>query len=76
MAYSKQELLNLPVQEKQGLAEELWNSIDEGLLSVIDEEIAFVNERLKMHEANPQNGLNCLEFKNMIKEKYGFWYHC
>ena len=53
MAYSKQELLNLPVQEKQGLAEELWNSIDEGLLPVIDEEIAFVNERLKMHEANP-----------------------
>ena len=76
MSYSKEELLNLPVQEKQGLAEELWNSIDEGLLSVINEEIAFVNERLKMHEAKTQNGLNCLEFKNMTKEKNGFWCHC
>ena len=69
-------MLNLPVQEKQGLAKELWNSIVEGLLPVIDEEKAFVNERLKKHEANTENRLNWVEFKNMTKEKYGFWYHC
>lgn len=70
MSYNKEELLNLPVKEKQELAEALWNSIDEELLPVTEEEISFARERLKMHEANPAEGMNWDDFKIKIKEKY------
>jgi len=65
-------LLSLPVNEKVALAEELWSSVEEKLMPVTDEEIAFAEERLKMHETNPNEGMSLEELKNYFAEKYGF----
>lgn len=72
MPYNKDELLALPVAEKVKLAEELWSSIENELSPITEEEIAFAEERLKMHEANPDEGLTIEEFKKHFAEKYGF----
>lgn len=72
MAYNKEELLNLPVNKKQELAEALWNSIDDELLPVTEDEITFAMDRLKMHEANKAEGMSRSEFKSKIQQKYGF----
>jgi len=65
-------LLSLPVNEKVALAEELWSSVEEKLMPLTDEEIAFAEERLKMHETNPNEGMSLEELKNYFAEKYGF----
>ena len=52
MAYNKEELLKLPVSEKQELAEALWNSIDDELLPVTEDEILFAEERYQQHLKN------------------------
>ena len=72
MPYNKKELLSLPVDEKVALAEELWSSVEEELMPVTDEEIAFAEERLRMHEANPNEGVSLEELKKYFAEKYGF----
>ena len=64
--------MSLPVNEKVALAEELWSSVEEKLMPVTDEEIAFAEERLKMHETNPNEGMSLEELKNYFAEKYGF----
>jgi len=64
--------LSLPVNEKVALAEELWSSVEEKLMPLTDEEIAFAEERLKMHETNPNEGMSLEELKNYFAEKYGF----
>jgi putative addiction module component (TIGR02574 family) len=72
MAYNKEELLKLPVSEKQELAEALWNSIDDELLPVTEEEIAFVETRYQQHLKNPEEGFTWEEFREKVKKKYGF----
>lgn len=72
MSYNKKELLSLPLAEKIALAEELWSSVEEELMPITDEELAFAEERLKMHEANPDEGMTVEEFKKYFSEKYGF----
>ena len=72
MSYNKKELLSLPAEEKITLAEELWSSVEEELMPVTDEEIAFAEERLKMHEANPNKGMSNDELKKYFADKYGF----
>ncbi|MEP6512369.1 MAG: addiction module protein [Parafilimonas sp.] len=72
MPYNKEELLSLPPEEKVALAEELWGSVEEELLQITDDEISFAKERLKMHEANPNEGMSLEEFKKYFSEKYGF----
>ena len=72
MSYNKKELLSLPVDEKVALAEELWSSVEEELMPVTEEEIAFAEERLRMHEANPNEGMSLEELKKYFAEKYGF----
>ena len=72
MPYNKKELLALPPEEKIELAEELWSSVEEELLPVTDEEIAFAEERLKTHQANPDEGMSMEELKKYFAEKYGF----
>ncbi len=72
MPYNKEELMNLPIKEKQELAEALWNSIEDNLLPVTEDEIAFAEERLKLHEANPSSSLTLEELKNKIQKQYGF----
>jgi putative addiction module component (TIGR02574 family) len=53
MPVNKEELLALSATEKTALAEALWGSVENELLPITDEEVAFTEERLKMHEANP-----------------------
>jgi len=72
MAYDKTELLALPDEEKLALAEELWGRVEEKLMPITEDDIAFAEERLKMHEANPNEALAWDEVREKIKAKYGF----
>lgn len=72
MPYNKEELLNLPVDEKLELVEALWDRIDDDLLPVTKEEIAFAKERLQLHNENPSDGMSWKELKKKIEERYGF----
>ena len=72
MIYNKKELLSLPAEEKIALAEELWNSVEEELMPITNEELEFAEERLKMHEADPAEGMSMEELKKYFAEKYGF----
>ena len=72
MPYNKEELFNLPVEEKLELVEALWDKIDDELMPVTEEEINFANERLELHRQNITDGIGWSEFKKKIKEKYGF----
>lgn len=72
MAYNKEELLNLPVEEKLELVEALWDTIDEDLLPVTGEEIKFAQKRLELHKQKFSDGLSWQEVKKKITEKYGF----
>ena len=72
MSYNREELFNLPVEEKLELVEALWDMIDEDLIPVTGEEITFARERLELHNQNPSEGLSWLEVKKKITEKYGF----
>ena len=72
MPYNKRELLSSPADEKLALAEELWSSVEEGVMPITNEEITFAEERLKMHEANPQEGMSLDELKKYFAKKYGF----
>jgi putative addiction module component (TIGR02574 family) len=72
MAYDKEELFNLPVAEKYELVLDLWESIDNDLLDVTEEEIEFAKKRLQLHRENPLSGISREELKKKISEKYGF----
>lgn len=72
MPYNREELLNLPVEEKLELVEALWDKIDEDLMPVTKEEIEFAKERLRLHNQNPSEGMTWEELKDKIHEKYGF----
>ena len=71
MRYNKEELLELPPEEKIALAEELWNSVENERLPVTDEEIVFAEERLKLHNENPKEGMTVGEFKKRFSDKHG-----
>ncbi len=72
MPFNKAEILSLPVEEKIALAEELWSSVEEELLPVTDNELAFVDERLNMHKLNSEEGMSLESFKKYFADKYGF----
>ncbi len=72
MPYNKEELLALPPEEKMSLAEELWGSVENELLQITEEDVAFAEERTKMHEANPTESLRLQQFKSLFAKKYGF----
>lgn len=72
MPYNKEELLALSPEEKIALVEELWGSVENELLPITDEDIAFAKERLKMHEANPIEGVSHKQLENHFSEKYCF----
>ncbi|MEO6330596.1 MAG: addiction module protein [Ginsengibacter sp.] len=72
MSYNKKELLSLSANEKVALAEELWSSVEEELMPITNDELAFAEERLKMHEANPDEGKSIEELKKYFTDKYGF----
>jgi putative addiction module component (TIGR02574 family) len=70
MSFNKSELLSLPAKEKIELAEALWSSVEEEILTTQDEK-AFAEERLKLHEANPGEGMTLEAFKKYFADKYG-----
>ena len=72
MSYNKKELMSLPADEKLELAEELWSSVEENLMPITNEELAFAEERLKLHEANPAEGMSLEQLKKYFAGKYGF----
>jgi len=72
MSYNKKELLSLPADEKVALAEELWSSVEEELMPITNEELAFAEERLRLHGANPNEGMSLEELKRHFAKKYGF----
>lgn len=57
--------------KKIALAEELWSSVEEKYLPVSDEEIAFAEERLRLHNENPDEAISIEEFKRRFEEKHG-----
>ncbi|MDE3143749.1 MAG: addiction module protein [Bacteroidota bacterium] len=71
MGYNKSELLALPAKEKLALAEELWSSVEDELIPVSKDEILFAEERLKLHEEKPEEGMSVDAFKKYFAEKYG-----
>jgi len=72
MPYNKEELITLPASEKIALAEELWSSVENELMPVTSEKIAFAKERLQLHEEQPNEGMSLEMFKKYFAEKYGF----
>jgi putative addiction module component (TIGR02574 family) len=71
MKLNKEELLLLPAEERLTLAEELWGSVEDEV-DATDDEILFAEERLKMHEENPAEGLSIEMLKKYFNDKYGF----
>ncbi len=61
----------MPAQERLSLAEELWSSVEEEI-GETDDTISFAEERLKMHEADPSDGVSIVELKKYFTNKYGF----
>jgi putative addiction module component (TIGR02574 family) len=72
MPYNKEELLALSPEEKVALAEELWSSVENELLPITDDDVAFAEERLRLHNANPQDVVTLEQFKNHFAKRYGF----
>lgn len=72
MAYSLMELLALPDEEKLALAEELWASVEDNNIPITGEDILFAEERLKIHEATADEGMEWQEVMLTLKTKYGF----
>jgi putative addiction module component (TIGR02574 family) len=72
MSYNKEELLALSPEDKIALAEELWGSVENELLPITDEDLAFAEERLKLHEASPNEHVSLEGFKSHFAKKYGF----
>lgn len=72
MPYNREELFNLPIGEKYELVMDLWDRIECDLLEVTEEEIQFAKERLKLHVANPKEGITLAELKKSISEKHRF----
>ncbi len=69
MAYNKEELLNLPVEEKLELVEALWDRIDDELLgktlsrNEIGEEL---NRRISNIIKNPETLISWEDVKNKM----------
>lgn len=72
MSFNKEEIFSLTPEEKIALAEELWSSVEEEMMPPTEDEIAFAKQRLQMHEANPEEGINLENFKKYFSDKYGF----
>ena len=70
--FHKERLFKLSQKEQVQFAEELWGNVEDELLPITDEEVAFAEERLKMHKAKPNEGVNLEGLKNHFAKKYGF----
>jgi hypothetical protein len=70
--YNTEELMLLPTKEKIALAEALWGSVEEEMLSDSKEDMSFAEERLALHKANSAEGYDINTLKKHFSEKYGF----
>lgn len=71
MSYDIKELLALPEDEKVVIANTLWDSISINN-DLTEDEIVFIEQRLKEHEENPDDIITWEEIKEKINNKYGF----
>jgi len=73
MSYKLEELLALTEEERITIVQHLLDSISEDIqgIETDEEEAAFVEERLKQHIANPNEGKSLEDFKKYFSEKYG-----
>ncbi len=71
MSYDIKELLALPEDEKVVIANTLWDSISKNN-DLTEDEIVFIEQRLKEHEENPDDVITWEEIKEKINNKYGF----
>lgn len=72
MPINKKEILALPANEKLALVEELWDSIDEGLLKLNQEEKEFVQQRYQAHLNQREESISFDDLQKRIKAKHGF----
>jgi putative addiction module component (TIGR02574 family) len=72
MAYNKEDLLKLPLEERIKLAEELWESIDKNDVPVTEAEVMIAEERYEAYKKNPEAVISWEEFRKKIFDKYGF----
>ena len=72
MAYDKERLFTLPVEEKLELVVALWDQIDNELMPVTKDEILFAQDRLDLHKENPGEQLSWEELREKVEELYGF----
>lgn len=70
MSFNISELLTLPAKEKIALAEALWSSVEEEIKPT-NEEIAFAEERLVLHNATKE-GFTKEDLKKYINAKQRF----
>ncbi|MDE3184912.1 MAG: addiction module protein [Bacteroidota bacterium] len=71
MPYNKEELFNLPVQEKLELVEALWESIDEELLGKEMTRQGFeeeIDKRIAKIEKNPDTLVPWEEVLNQMRD--------
>ena len=66
MSYNKEELLQLPIEEKISLLAYLWDSIAEQQTPLPEWKKALVKERIEADIANPNSGTDW----NVLKHKY------
>ncbi len=71
MKQSLQEILDGSVEEKIEAAEAIWNSIDETLLPVTDEETRMVKDRYEAYLQNPIDTIDWEAAKLKLMAKYG-----
>lgn len=67
MAYNKNELLQLPLEERKALASELEDSIlADDLQATPDWKIQLIKERIAVDEQHPEEGIDW----NILRKKY------
>ena len=71
MKQSLQEILEGSVEEKIEAAEAIWNSIDESLIPITDEETRIVKDRYEQYLQNPNEAIDWKTAKQKLMAKYG-----
>ena len=72
MAYNKEELFNLPVEEKLELVEALWESIDDELLGKKITRQGFeeeIDRRIQNIEKNPDSLIPWEKVLNQMRDR-------
>lgn len=71
-AESLKEILDSSIQDKLKAVETIWDSIDNTLLPVADEELKIAKERYQEYISNPADVVSWENVKKGLMNKYGF----